>query len=41
MKVQRRKTRTARVGVFGVGYHVYWGQFPGMLDEMLRKIAGP
>lgn len=38
MKVQRRKPRTARVGVFGVGYHVYWNQFPGLLDELKNKV---
>jgi L-arabinose isomerase len=38
MKVQRRKPRTARVGVFGVGYHVYWNQFPGLLDELNSKL---
>ena len=38
MKVQRRKPRTARVGVFGVGYHVYWNQFPGLLDELTNKL---
>ncbi|MBI4894086.1 MAG: L-fucose/L-arabinose isomerase family protein [Acidobacteria bacterium] len=39
MRVPRRKARTARVGIFGVGYHVYWGQFPGLLDELLGKLA--
>lgn len=39
MKVPRRKPRTARIGLFGVGYHVYWGQFPGLLDELLAKLA--
>lgn len=38
MKVARRKPRTAHVGVFGVGYHVYWNQFPGLLDELLAKM---
>ena len=38
MKVQRRKPRTARVGVFGVGYHVYWSQFPGLLEELQAKL---
>jgi L-arabinose isomerase len=28
----------ARIGVFGVGYHVYWGQFPGLLDELMAKL---
>jgi len=38
MKVERRKPRTARVGVFGVGFHVYWDQFPGLLDELHTKL---
>ncbi len=38
MNVARRKPRTARIGVFGVGYHVYWSQFPGLLDELLAKL---
>jgi L-arabinose isomerase len=25
--------------VFGVGYHVYWKQFPGLLEELLGKLA--
>jgi L-arabinose isomerase len=35
----RRKPLTARVGLFGVGHHTYWGQFPGLREEMLAKIA--
>ncbi|MGJ5816586.1 L-fucose/L-arabinose isomerase family protein [Paludibaculum fermentans] len=38
MRVPRRKPRTARVGLFGVGYHVYWNQFPGLLDELHNKL---
>lgn len=38
MNVPRRKPRTARVGIFGVGYHVYWNQFPGLLDELQAKL---
>ena len=38
MKVSRRKPRTARIGIFGVGYHVYWTQFPGLLEELLTKL---
>jgi L-arabinose isomerase len=30
--------RTARVGLFGAGYHVYWSQFPGLLDELNAKL---
>lgn len=38
MRVARRKARTARIGIFGVGYHVYWKQFPGLLDELMAKM---
>ncbi len=38
MRVPRRKARTARVGVFGVGHYHYWPQFEGLLDEMHRKL---
>ncbi|MDZ4198824.1 MAG: L-fucose/L-arabinose isomerase family protein [Kiritimatiellia bacterium] len=38
MKVQRRKPLSARVGIVGVGHHVYWPQFEGLLDEMHRKM---
>ncbi|MCE5175560.1 MAG: L-fucose/L-arabinose isomerase family protein [Bacteroidales bacterium] len=27
-----------KVGVIGVGHHIYWDQFPGLLDEMYKKI---
>ncbi|HRE81536.1 MAG TPA: L-fucose/L-arabinose isomerase family protein [Opitutaceae bacterium] len=37
-RIARRKPRTARIGIFGVGHHTYWGQFPGLHDEMLAKI---
>ena len=35
MMIARRKQRTARIGVFGVGHDTYWGQFEGLLDELL------
>jgi len=38
MRVARRKKRTANVGIFGVGFHRYWPQFEGLLDEMKRKL---
>ncbi|HPT26382.1 MAG TPA: L-fucose/L-arabinose isomerase family protein [Bryobacteraceae bacterium] len=38
MRVERLKPLTARVGIFGVGYHVYWDQFPGLLDELMAKM---
>jgi L-arabinose isomerase len=28
----------ANVGIFGVGFHVYWGQFSGLKDELLRYL---
>lgn len=37
LHIPRRKPRTARVGVFGVGHHVYWAQFDGLLDELIAK----
>ncbi|MES2697845.1 MAG: L-fucose/L-arabinose isomerase family protein [Verrucomicrobiota bacterium] len=38
LRIARRKPRTARIGIFGVGHHTYWNQFPGLHDEMLAKI---
>ncbi len=38
MRIERRKPRSARVGIFGVGYYVYWNQFPGLLDELHAKL---
>lgn len=37
MRVERRKPLTARAGLLSVGHHVYWDQFPGLLDELLAK----
>lgn len=37
LRIPRRKPRTAHVGVFGVGHHVYWSQFDGLLDELKAK----
>jgi L-arabinose isomerase len=39
VRIPRRKPRTARVGVFGVGFHDYWPQFDGLLDELRSKLA--
>lgn len=39
LTIPRLKPLTACVGVLGVGHHVYWGQFDGLLDEMHRKIG--
>jgi len=38
MNIERRKERTANVGIFGVGHHTYWEQFDGLLDEMHGKL---
>ena len=38
MSVARRKPRTANIGIFGVGFHKYWPQFDGLLEEMQRKL---
>lgn len=37
--IPRFKPLTARVGILGVGHHVYWPQFEGLLDEMHRKLG--
>jgi L-arabinose isomerase len=36
-KIARLRPLAARAGLVGIGHHVYWGQFPGLLDEMVRK----
>jgi len=38
MKVARRKKRTANIGIFGVGFHRYWPQFDGLLEQLKRKL---
>ena len=38
MKVKRRNKRTANIGIFGVGFHKYWPQFEGLLDELKGKL---
>ncbi|GAA4902356.1 L-arabinose isomerase [Tessaracoccus lubricantis] len=37
MLIERRKPLQARVGILSVGHHVYWDQFDGLRDEMVRK----
>lgn len=32
--IPRRRPLTARVGVFSVGLHMYWPQFPGLKEEL-------
>lgn len=33
--VERKKKRTARIGMFAVAHDTYWGQFPGLLDNIM------
>lgn len=33
--LDRLKKRTARVGICGVGHHLYWAQFDGLLDTLM------
>lgn len=35
--IKRRPDTSPRIGVFGVGYHVYWDQFDGLLEALLSK----
>lgn len=37
MKIPRRHPLTARVAILSVGHHTYWGQFPGLREELLSK----
>jgi L-arabinose isomerase len=36
MMIERKKPLTAKVGLFGVGHAVYWGQFEGLLEKLLE-----
>jgi len=36
--ISRIKPLSGRAGVIGVGHHIYWPQFDGLLDEMHRKL---
>lgn len=38
-KVTRLRPLRARAGLLGIGHHVYWPQFDGLLDEMHRKLG--
>lgn len=37
MTIERRKPLYARVGVLGVGHHIYWSQFEGLREVMIQK----
>ena len=39
MKISRRKPLTARAGLMGFGLDTYWEQFPGLLDELMKKMG--
>jgi L-arabinose isomerase len=39
MKISRRKKRTAKIALFGVGFHKYWPQFDGLLAELEEKLG--
>lgn len=34
--IDRKKQRTARVGIFAVGHKTYWNQFEGLLDNLMQ-----
>ncbi|MBR4888320.1 MAG: L-fucose/L-arabinose isomerase family protein [Clostridia bacterium] len=34
--IERKHKRTAKIGIFAVGHATYWGQFDGLLDDLLR-----
>ncbi|MBQ7900893.1 MAG: L-fucose/L-arabinose isomerase family protein [Clostridia bacterium] len=33
--IERKRQRTAKIGVFAVAHAVYWEQFPGLLDNIM------
>jgi len=37
--IPRRKPLSANIGIYGVGHHTYWSQFPGLLEEMQNKLS--
>lgn len=37
-QVSRRRPLRCRIGVFGVGHHVYWPQFEGLYEKMTEKV---
>ena len=38
LRVSRRAPLRCRIGVFGVGHHVYWPQFDGLYEKMEGKV---
>ena len=39
MQIPRRKPLTANIAVLSVGLDTYWGQFPGLLDELRKRLT--
>lgn len=37
--IPRRKSLTARIGIYGVGHRTYWRQFDGLLTEIQAKLT--
>src|SRR6056297_835204 len=35
--INQTKKEPHRIGVFGVGVDKYWGQFPGLYEELMQK----
>lgn len=35
----KEMNNVCRIGVFGVGFDKYWGQFPGLLEDLMKKQA--
>ena len=33
--IERKKPRTARIGIFAVAHGTYWGQFPGLYENIM------
>lgn len=33
--IQRKKKKTARIGIFAVAHATYWDQFPGLRDNIM------
>ena len=37
--IERKNKRYGRIGVFAVAHATYWGQFPGLLDNIMKYHA--
>ncbi len=36
-EIMKEKNEVCRIGVFGVGFDRYWEQFPGLLEDLMKK----